>query len=306
MKIINHSIVGSGLSAFIKDQISKNSIVFTNDEKKIVKSKNFYEYSGVGGSTNVWGGYINFSLFSSFLRNKKFKNFYNNQKKFCVRSLYINKKFRNTYYISNYSNLDVFRIKKELFNNKIIVKKINKISFSKKKTYLHTKNNKILTKKLSLCIGNLGLIELFYNSKILKPKDKIQFHDGKVSYSVNFFLNLKKYYYIPLTIKEIIIKLFKNKKKSYQNKIKSTFIVQKFEKKYTNYTFTVEEIMKFKSKNLRYFLSNHVSNLRINDKPINLFIKKYCRNVHIYNSGAIKRYTFGPVSQSLIYNALIK
>ena len=64
--------------------------------------------------------------------------------------------------------------------------------------------------------------------------------------------------------------------------------------------------MKFKSKNLRYFLSNHVSNLRINDKPINLFIKKYCRNVHIYNSGAIKRYKFGPVSQSLIYNALIK
>ena len=56
---------------------------------------------------------------------------------------------------------------------------------------------------------------------------------------------------------------------------------------------------------MRFFLSNHATNLSINNLPINIFIKKYSNNINVYNSGAIREYLPGPISQNLIFNAAV-
>ena len=60
MKTINHSILGSGLSALIKDFKTENSVIFTDITNQIKKSKRFYEFRNIGGNTNIWGGYVNY------------------------------------------------------------------------------------------------------------------------------------------------------------------------------------------------------------------------------------------------------
>jgi hypothetical protein len=169
---------------------------------------------------------------------------------------------------------------------------------------LHNKNEKIFTKKLSLCIGNLSLIKLLYNSKIIKAEDEISFIDGNVSYGINFFLDLKKYYCIPMSFLEILEKLFRNKKIKYDEKIKKTIFVQKFSKKFKKYFCTVKEILNYRHNFSRYFVSHHLVNLCVNNIPINIFIKKYSNNIRIYNSGTIQKYLAGPISQNLIFNAI--
>ena len=54
MKIIYHSILGSGLSALIKDQISNNAVIFCKNKNNIKRSKNFFELDNIGGNTNIW------------------------------------------------------------------------------------------------------------------------------------------------------------------------------------------------------------------------------------------------------------
>ena len=63
MKNHNHTILGGGLSALIKDQTIKNAVILCDFEKKIIKSKKFYELNGFGGNTKIWGGYVNFERF---------------------------------------------------------------------------------------------------------------------------------------------------------------------------------------------------------------------------------------------------
>lgn len=306
MKIINHSIVGSGLSSLIKDHVTKNSIIFSGNENRIIKSKRFYECLNIGGNSNIWGGYINYKKFLFLLKNKKFNYFYKKQKIFKVRKLFENQLFNNTYYLSNFDDLNILRINKKKFLNPIITKKIDRISFKGKKTFLHMGRKKILSKKTSLCLGNLSLIQLLFRSKIINLEDKVQFQDGNCSYMINFLLNPKKYYYIPLTINEIITKLISNKKKSYSKIIKNTFIVQRFNFASKKYTYTVEELMKYNSRYIRYFLSNHTANLKINNLPVNSFIHKYSKKINIYNSGIIKSYIAGPISQEIMFNSVIK
>ena len=165
---------------------------------------------------------------------------------------------------------------------------------------------KIFSKKTSLCIGNLSLIQLLYNSNLINQNDKVQFQDGDCSYNINFQLNNKKYYYIPQTISEIIYKLKKNKKKSYLKTIDNSFFVQSFSYESRKYIFTVEELMKYNSLHIRYFLSNHIADLKINNLSINSFIHKFSKSINVYNSGIIKKYTAGPISQDIIFNAIMK
>jgi len=120
MKITNHSIIGSGLSSLIKFQIHPNSIVFSTNEKKDLKSLRFYENLGIGGNTNIWGGYINYKMYKFFLKNKKFDKFLKNQKIFRLRKLFSNRKFNSTYYISNYLDNKIFRINKKHFKNSVL------------------------------------------------------------------------------------------------------------------------------------------------------------------------------------------
>ena len=304
MKILNHTIVGSGLSALIRYQLNPKSTVYTLNENKILKSTRFYENLKIGGNSNIWGGYINFKIHSKFLKNKKFKKFYKKQKMFKLVKLFNSKKFTDTYFIANYLNNNIFRINKIHFKNSIITNKIEKILIKRNHIILLTNKKKIFTKKLSLCIGNLSLLKLMYDSKMISLNDKITFLDGKVSYGLNFFLNFKKNYYIPMTLIEIIEKLIFGKKIKYQKKINKTLFVQKFSKKYKKYSYSVSKILSYKNNFIRFFLSNHPTDVKINNIPIDNYLKNYCKNIYIYNSGTIRKYIPGPISQNLIFNAV--
>ncbi len=305
MKLINHSIIGGGLSALIKDQISKKALIFYSSEGKIKKSNRFYEFDDIGGNTNIWGGYINYKRFNYLKKNKKFKIFFEKTKLFKPKKFIENENFSKTYYLCEKKNNKVFRIKKNNFKNRTLDNKINDITINKNYIILNGKK-KYKTKHLSCCIGNLSLIELLYNSNLIKSNDKINFYDGNCSYSINIFKNLKKNYYIPMTIFEIIKKLLFGKIKSYDSKITNSIILQNFSNKYKKYECTVDEVISFKSQYIRFFLSNHVTNLSINNVPISNFIKKKSSRIKIYNSGICKKYSSGPISQDIIFNALNK
>ena len=79
MKIVNHSIIGSGLSSLIKFQLDPSSLVYSSNEKKISKKLRFYENLNIGGNTNIWGGYINHKIYKYFLKNPKFNTFSKNK-----------------------------------------------------------------------------------------------------------------------------------------------------------------------------------------------------------------------------------
>ncbi len=304
MRIINHSILGAGLSALIKDLNTKNAVIFSDNNKFTRKSERFYEFSGIGGNTNLWGGYIDIARFKSLLKNKFFSNFVKKTRIFRLQE-FNNFKKNKTYYLCEYNNNNIFRVKKKYFTNKFINEKINKIKINKNFIEIFGKK-KYKTKTLSLCIGNLGLIELLWNSKFIKDDDIISFQDGECSYSLKFFLNHKKYYYIPMKIGEIIQKLIFKKIVKYEKFLKDAFFFQKFSNNCKIYKFKTREIKKFKSKNLRFFLSNHQTNMKINSINIETFIKNLSKKINIYNSGAIQKYKAGPISQDIIYNAVIK
>ena len=273
MKLINHSIIGGGLSALIRDQISKKALIFYSTNRKIKKSSRFYEFDDIGGNTNIWGGYINYERFNYLKKNKKFKIFFEKTKLFKIKKFIENRDFNKTFYLCEKKSNNVFRIKKSNFKNKTIDNKIRKITINKNCIILHGKK-KYKTKNLSCCIGNLSLIELLYNSNLIKKSDKINFYDGSCRYSINIFKNLKKNYYIPMTMFEIIKKLIFGKIRNYDSKITNSIILQNFPNNYKKYKYTVDEIISFKYKYIRFFLSNHITNLSINNVSINNFIKK--------------------------------
>ena len=132
MKIIYHSILGSGLSALIRDQISYNAVIFCKNKNNIKRSKNFFEFDNIGGNTNIWGGYINLKRHKFLIKDKKYFNFFKNTKLFSVKNLINDKQFESTSYLSNYNNHGVFRINKKNFKNKILPYNINKIVIQKK------------------------------------------------------------------------------------------------------------------------------------------------------------------------------
>ena len=84
MKINRHSIIGGGLSALIKDHTSTTATIYCDCSNRLSISKNFYENLGIGGNSNIWGGYMNYSKLKSiyFLFilsiNSIKKNYYKN------------------------------------------------------------------------------------------------------------------------------------------------------------------------------------------------------------------------------------
>ena len=306
MKIINHSILGSGLSALVKDINKSNSTIFSNNNDVINKSYKFYEYQKIGGNSNIWGGYVNFERYKYLLKNKKYRNFMKYNPLFEVKEFIDNKNLNYTHYLSEKKNGRIFRVKNSNFKSKIIDDKILKLIIEKNKIILKSKKKNYKTKFLSICIGNLGLIELLHNSKLIKGSDVISFYDGICSYNLNLFLNHNKSYYIPMTLGEISKKLIYGKIIGYKKNISNTLIVQEFPKSSFKNSQTVNEILKFKSNHIRFFLSNHPANLKINNVPIKRFIKNISTKIHVYCSGMNIKYRAGPISQDIIFNALIK
>ena len=69
------------------------------------------------------------------------------------------------------------------------------------------------------------------------------------------------------------------------------------------FSFTVSELLKYNSSKVRYFLTNHTTNLKINDVDINKYIKNISKKITVYNSGSINYYIPGPISQNIIFKA---
>ena len=84
--------------------------------------------------------------------------------------------------------------------------------------------------------------------------------------------------------------------------IYSSIILQKFTKKFKNYKFSCKNLLNDDKKKLRYFLSNHVVNLKINNIPIRKFILNKSKKIDIFCSGVLKKYSPGPIIQDLIYD----
>ena len=93
-----------------------------------------------------------------------------------------------------------------------------------------------------------------------------------------------------MNIFEIFIKLFFNKVIKYKIDTKKYFLLQKFSKQSKNYNFTVNDILKYQTNNIRYFLSHHITNLKINGISTDKFMLKISNRISVYNSGKCKKY----------------
>ena len=301
--MINQSvIIGSGMSAYVyfKDTPKKIKI-YSGNNNEILKSRNLYEYDAIGGNSNIWGGYINYKRHQKFSKNKKYKTFF--KKYFKVSKIFKDSsKFSNTYCVTNEKN-EIFRVKKDFFKGNLIEEKISNIQVEKNRITLRSKKNKIITKYLILCIGNLSLINLLYSSKLINSKDIISFDDANCNYVLNFFINRKKNYYIPMPFSKIIEKMIFNKSITYKITNES-LILQKFSSLIKTHKYTCEDLLKMNKSKLRYLLSNHVVNLRVNNVPIRKFINSKSRKIKIFCSGTIKKFLAGPVIQDLIFDIL--
>ena len=301
MKFIKNLLVGSGMSSLIYFKTTKKKLkIFSNSNSQILKSKNFYEYDGIGGNSNIWGGYINFKRHKKFLQNKKYQKFFLNNI-FKVKKIFKStSKFSNTYCLMDNTN-KIFRINKKFFKNDLIKKKIKKIFIKKNFIELFYDDKKLSVATLSLCIGNLNLIKLLYNSNWINLNDTISFNDSKCNYVLNLFIDQKKNYYIPMPIGKILEKIFFKKSKTYKT-ISETIILQKFSGIVKNYKISCEDLLKMKKSNIRFFLSNHVSNLKINNIPIRKFIYQRSKKINVFCSGTVKKYLPGPIIQDLIFD----
>ena len=304
MNKFNNLIVGSGISALV---VYKNSSrkpqIFTSDKDQILRSKNFYEYDFFGGNTNIWGGYINLKRHNKFLKSGKYKKLFN-KKIFLVRKIFHeHSKFSNTQCLFNSKN-EIFRVDNSFFDKKLIKKKINRIILNKKNIEIVTESNSVFTNQLSLCIGNLSLIKLLYDSGWVDRNDVISFDDGNCGYVLNFLINQKSNYYIPMPLVEIIEKLLFKKSKTYKV-INNSFILQKFSNSVKKHEINCEELLKMNSSKIRYYLSNHIANLRVNNIPIRKFIKHKSKKINVFCSGTVKKYLPGPIIQDLIFDIII-
>jgi len=293
-----------------KTREKPNSLILSkklsNKNTDVVKAKNFYESHQIGGNTNIWGGYVNLKILKRLKsKNKRFKNFIEKNKFFKIAKLSNNKKFCHVGYFKNLKNNKIFRISDSSFFNKIINFDVFKIEIKKKFILIKSKNKIFKSKKINFCVGNLGLIKILYNSNILKKEDIVSFEDGSVGYNLNFFLN-KENYYIPMPLSQILAKLIFNKSSEYSlESYNKNLIVQYFSNKPKTYQFTVNDLIYSKSFKLRYFLSNHITNLKINKLPVNIFLKRKSKRILVNSSGSIKKYIPGSISQNLIYNAFL-
>ena len=300
---IENLLIGSGISSLTYFNSTKRKIsVISNSEFKIVKNKNFYEYDSIGGNTNIWGGYINYKRHNEFLKFKYYKDFIKKKIFFIEKIFDDNSEFKNTRCIVD-RNHEILRINKNSFNNKIKNYRVDKILIKKNYLELFTNKKNIITKKLTLCIGNLNLIKLLYNSELITDTDLISFDDGRCTYVINFLIDQTNNYYIPMPLKNIFEKLYLKKSESYQM-LKSSIILQKFSKSYKKYNVECSDLLKLNDKKIRFFLSNHLTNLRINNTPIRNFIKKKTNKIDIFCSGTLKKYIPGPIVQDIIFDIL--
>ena len=70
------------------------------------------------------------------------------------------------------------------------------------------------------------------------------------------------------------------------------------------YRYKVADILNNRqATNLRFFISNHITNLEINGTAVDKFIRKKTKRIIVNCSGSMKKYIVGPISQDIIYNS---
>ena len=309
MKFLDYAIVGSGLCSFIASLKVKKSSVLTKlnyETSDVTKILNFYEYNNPGGNTNIWGAYINLERFKKFLiLNKKFRNFYEQNNIFTTSRISKNSHFKKIGYIQNKKTKKILRLDKSFFKNSINFD-LKKITINKNYVDLISNKKTFRAKKVNLCIGNIGLIKVLKQSNLIFSHDIITYEDSSIKYVLNFNLNNKKFYYIPMSIKQIIEKLIYKSNFYNINENKNNLIVQGVSKEKKIFKFSIEKLLNAKKSFHRGLTTNHISNLRINNVPIEKFLRKKSKRVIINNSGTISKYIPGSISQDLIFNTFVK
>ena len=109
-----------------------------------------------------------------------------------------------------------------------------------------------------------------------------------------------------MSIKQIFQKFFIKSFLYSPGENDNNLFVQYFPKKYKKFRFKVNDIINSKSNYHRGLISNHIANLRINNVPIEKFIRKKSKRVIVNNSGTISKYIPGSISQELIFNTFVK
>ena len=106
-----------------------------------------------------------------------------------------------------------------------------------------------------------------------------------------------------MPVSKILEKMIFSKSTTYKIS-NDSLILQKFSNIVKTHKFSCEDLLKMNKSKLRYFLSNHVVNLRVNNVPIRKFINSKSRKIKVFCSGTIKKYLPGPVIQDLIHDIL--
>ena len=309
--VSNYLIVGSGLSAFIcflkkpKSEVITNN--FSTQKTKIEKSYQFYECNNLGGNTNIWGGYIDIKKFKKLKKkNKNFSLFIDKNFFFKINPISTDPKYKKIGLISEKKNNQIFRIKKFFFGNQIKKFNVEKIIIKKNYLVLKNTNSQLFAKKINLCVGNLGLLKILHNSKIIQDNDIVTFSDGNLKYSFNFNLD-KKNYNVPMSPIKILKTLIFGKTLIHnKNEILNNLVAQIYLNNSRIYKYKVSDIINNKRAiHLRFYISNHLTNLKINNVPIDTFVKKKTRKIIVNCSGKMKKYVVGPISQDIIYNSFL-
>ena len=211
-------------------------------------------------------------------------------------------------HISKISNSPDLSLK--LFNvitvGEPIISVIIGFNTEKKHVELISNNKRFNVKKLNLCIGNISLIRILKNSDLIHDTDIISYEDSAIKYGLNLKLNHKKYYYIPMSIKQIIEKVLYRSLYYNDNDNNRNLFIQAVSNKKKIFRFSVEQLLSSKKSFYRGLTTNHIANLRINNISIENYLLKKSKRIIVNCTGTIPYYVPGSISQELIYNTFIK
>ena len=309
MKFSNYAIVGSGLCSFIATLKVKKCLVltkFSNKKTDVIRILNFYELNNLGANTNIWGAYINLHRFRKLLNSsKKFSNFYFKNNFFTTSKISSKNNFKKVGYIKNKKTKKIFRLNLSFFKNPVNFN-LKKIIINKNYIDLVSSNKVLRTKKVNLCLGNIGLIKVLKQSDLISDYDTISYEDSSIRYLPNFNLDFKSYYYIPMSIKQIFEKLFYKSKYYKKNDNNMNLFVQAVSNKKIKFVYSIKDLLNSKKSFHRGLTTNHIANLRINNVPIDKFLKNKSKRIIVNCSGSLPKYIPGSISQDLIYNTFIK
>lgn len=285
----------------------KNAVVLGkySTNAAIVKSHHFYEHNNTGGNTNIWGGYINLKKWNNYLKkNKKFSIFFSKNKYFTTCKISDLNCFKDVGYLQNIRTKSILRLNRSFFKN-FINFDLRTIEIKKQCIYLRSSSKLIKAKKINLCVGNLGLIKVLKNSNLVKDNDIVSYEDGKVKYFFNVNLDHKKYYYIPMSLRQIFEKLLCRSNFYKPNENNKNLFVQGFNKKKKIFRHSIKELLNSNISFHRGLTSNHIANLKINNVPIKKFLYIKSNRIEVNCSGTCKKYIPGSISQDLIYNSYL-